>query len=200
VSQSAFADRVDPRPARRQRRLDEIIAAAWAIADEEGLAGLSLREVARRVGLRQPSLYSYFDSKMALYDVMFGTAAADLLTHIREAPLAEDAREAVRDSCHALAAFTQQNPSAAQLLFTRTIPGFEPSAASYALAEEFFAEIVERLRAAGVTDPGDIDIFTAVVGGLIQQQDTNDPGGDRYIRHLDVLLGMFFSYIEARRA
>ena len=42
---------------------------------------MSLHEVARRVGLRQPSLYAYIDSKAALYDAMFGQAAQALLDH-----------------------------------------------------------------------------------------------------------------------
>ncbi len=56
----------DPRPGRRAARFERILSAAWSIAEEQGLAGVSLREVARRVGLRQPSLYAYIDSKSAL--------------------------------------------------------------------------------------------------------------------------------------
>ena len=38
---------------------------------EYGVGGLSLGEVARRMGLRTPSLYVYFDSKNAVYDAVF---------------------------------------------------------------------------------------------------------------------------------
>jgi hypothetical protein len=34
---------------------------------------------------------------------------------------------------------------------------------------------LSRLAAAGVTDPGDLDIFTAIVGGLFNQQQTALP-------------------------
>ncbi len=70
-----------------------------------------------------------------------------------------------------------------QLLFHRPIPGFEPSPASYALAVEFFEFSRARLVAAGVTDPEDFDVFTALVAGLADQQVANDPGGDRWVRH-----------------
>jgi AcrR family transcriptional regulator len=66
----------DPRPARRQARYEEILAAAWDIAAEQGLSGVSLHEVARTVGLRQPSLYAYIESKSALYDAMFAQVRA----------------------------------------------------------------------------------------------------------------------------
>ena len=61
--------------ARRERNREEmrraILDAARAVMREQGVAALSLREVARRVKLQAPSLYAYFPSKMALYDALF---------------------------------------------------------------------------------------------------------------------------------
>ncbi len=55
----------DRRTRRREATRQEIVDAAWTLAREQGLAGLSLRELARQVGMRAPSLYSYFPSKAA---------------------------------------------------------------------------------------------------------------------------------------
>ena len=44
---------------------------ALAVMAEQGVAGLTLGEVARRMGIRTPSLYGYFDGKHALYDALF---------------------------------------------------------------------------------------------------------------------------------
>src|SRR5262245_28336275 len=65
-----------PSPAeRRQRNREEvrraILEAARQVMHEQGVAALSLREVARRVHMQTPSLYAYFPSKMALYDALF---------------------------------------------------------------------------------------------------------------------------------
>jgi AcrR family transcriptional regulator len=188
----------DPRPARRQARFETILAAAWGIAAEQGLAGLSLHELARRVGLRQPSLYAYFDSKSDLYDAMFADAARRLLDHVRSRPYPMEPREAVRESCLGLLDFIVGDPAAGQLLFERTIPGFEPSPDSYAYAHEFWAFNADLLQAAGVTDRGHVDLFTAMVGGLFSQQQTNEPGGDRWVRHLDVVLEMLFAHVDGR--
>jgi AcrR family transcriptional regulator len=188
---------VDPRPGRRAARVETILSAAWSIAEEQGLAGVSLREVARRVGLREPSLYAYIDSKSALYDAMFAQAGRSLLAHVNSWSYSSDPRQAVWDGCLALWDFVSHNPAAGQLLFERTIPGFEPSPSSYALAEEFLAFNTELLIAAGVTDPADVDIFTALLGGLFAQQEANEPGG-RWIRHLDVVLAMFFAHVDRR--
>ena len=56
-----------------------------------------------------------------------------------------------------------------QLLFQRTIPGFEPSVASVALALEFYEIGRALMMAAGVRDQGDVDVFTALVAGLSHQ-------------------------------
>lgn len=42
----------DRRAARHQATKARIVGAAWALAREEGLAGISLRELAKRVDLR----------------------------------------------------------------------------------------------------------------------------------------------------
>ena len=63
--------KVDWRASRRQSARDAIVEAAWALVREEGLAGLSLRDLARRAGITTPTVYSYFESKHAIYDAMF---------------------------------------------------------------------------------------------------------------------------------
>ena len=190
----------DPRPARRQARFEEILAAAWQIASEQGLAAISLHEVARRVGLRQPSLYAYIDSKAALYDAMFAQAANSLLEHVRDRSYSTNPREAVREACQALYEFAPKNSEASLLLFARTVPGFEPSPVAYRPAQDYFSMTVQMLQAAGVTQPGDIDIFISIIAGLINQQQTNEPGGDRWTRHLDTVLDMFFRHIDHQAA
>ena len=56
---------------RREAKVAAIVESAWELAREHGIAGVSLHALAREVGMRQPSLYAYFDSKHALYDAMF---------------------------------------------------------------------------------------------------------------------------------
>ena len=63
--------------------------------------------------------------------------------------------------------FVRENPAEGQLLFERTIPGFEPSPPSYSVAQSFQIWVVDKLLAAGVADAGDVDICTALVAGLI---------------------------------
>jgi hypothetical protein len=60
--------------------------------------------------------------------------------------------------------------------------------------------VVGVLRAAGVEDQGDVDCFVAMVAGLIDAQTSNDPGGNRWVRHLDRLTDMYLDDAKRRRA
>ncbi len=186
----------DPRPARRRARMDAVLQAAWDVAREDGLAAVSLHEVARRVGIRQPSLYSYVDSKAGLYDAMFAQAAGTLLAEVTTATYSPDARQAVLEATRRLVDVATADVARFQLLFLRTVPGFEPRPESFALSVQLGEWLVERLRAAGMHDPADIDVYTALVAGLIVQQTSNDPGGDRWTRHVDTVLTMFFDHVD----
>jgi AcrR family transcriptional regulator len=64
-----------PKPS---RSAEEVIAAAVALADAEGLGALSMRRVAEAVGLSAMSLYTYVPSKAELIDVMLDRVAAEM--------------------------------------------------------------------------------------------------------------------------
>src|SRR5438309_11667546 len=78
------AQPLDRRQRRRQETIEEVLDIAVEIMTEQGVAGLSIGEVARRMGIRPPSLYVYFPSKEALYDAVFLRGARAILEHLRE--------------------------------------------------------------------------------------------------------------------
>jgi len=61
------ATRVAPAP---KLDIERIVAAAFAMLDDEGLDGLSMRSLAARLGVQAPALYWHFTSKNALLSVM----------------------------------------------------------------------------------------------------------------------------------
>ena len=135
ATRQAVPGATDRRAVRRAATRDEILQAAWALARAEGLAALSMRDLAAAVGMRVPSLYQYFDSKLAIYDAMFGQGMTEAL-----ADRGGWDRRAGRPRCAAgewpgtRRVHRPVIPSRNQLLFQRTIPGFEPSPDSYAPA------------------------------------------------------------------
>jgi AcrR family transcriptional regulator len=167
---------------RREATRLEIIGAAWQLAEEQGLTEFTLRDLGERVGMRAPSLYSHFESKHAIYDAMFGEAWTDY-EQVAQAQLAElpqAPRAAIRQAARVFFDFAVAKPSRHQLMNQRTIPGFEPSADSYAPAVRVFEMGQQIFRNLGLNDSSDFDMFTAIVAGLINQQLANDPGGTRW--------------------
>jgi AcrR family transcriptional regulator len=185
----------DRRAARRDATKAEIVDAAWDLVREHGLAALSLRELADRVGMRAPSLYQYFSSKHAIYDAMFAQGMRAAVEAVRAPDWSGDARAVFTSRARVIVEFANSDPARAQLLFQRTIPGFEPSPEAYAPALELSALTQEVLDAHGITDPDALDLYTALVSGLINQQLANDPGGDRWIRLIDRVIDMYLAQV-----
>lgn len=176
------------------------MAAAWDVARERGLAEITLREIAERVGMRAPSLYSHVDSKNAIYDAMFGeawTQYAEEMTRI-EAHLPPDLAGTLRAYGEHFVGFATREPVKHLLMNQRTIPGFEPSAESYAPAVAVMASFTDHLATRGITDQEDVDLFVALVGGIADTQLSNEPGGDRWTRLLPRAIEMFVRDLEDR--
>lgn len=187
----------DRRLQRREAKLVLILDAAWTLARRDGLAAISLRDLGDAVGLRQPSLYVYFDSKLDLYDAMFADGWQQFIEYVRhEYP--SDPREALGQFVAECVQFSSDDVVRHQLLLQRTIPGFEPSPESLVLALEFYQFGSELIRRAGAHDPDDIDVFTAIVTGLAHQQVANDPGGERWVRLAGRTVDMFLAEIQGR--
>jgi AcrR family transcriptional regulator len=184
---------------RREAKIATIVAAAWELAAEHGIGGLSLHDLARRVGMRQPSLYEYFDSKHSLYDAMFADGNRQLLERIDAVHYPRNPRAALKKYLNTFMAFALEDPARSELLLWRHIPGFVPSPESYRLAELALARLGTLMEGAGVTDPGDVDCIVAVTAGLIDAQLSNDPGGNRWARHLNRLVDLLVDDVISRK-
>ncbi len=170
-----------------------ILDAARDVMRERGVADLSLREVARRVSMRAPSLYEYFPSKAALYDALFVMAIRRFRSTL--APLVRDEDtfwERLRGTFEATMVFAKEHPDLYQLAFERPVPGFVPSEASMAesaaMLADFHREVVQAIEG-GQISPGvpasqARDLIIAVNHGLTSQHMANEPeaplGSGRY--------------------
>jgi AcrR family transcriptional regulator len=183
----------DRRSERREATRQEILAAAWTVAREQGLSQVTLRELADRVGMRAPSLYSHFESKNAIYDAMFGQAWTEFLESLQDVdtPRPRTARAGLRRFARRFFDYAVADLARHQLMNQRTVPGFVPSEEAYAPAVEVIGMLREWLERYGVRRQQDIDLYTAIVGGLVDGQLANDPGGTRYARLLDRAVDMF---------
>lgn len=171
----------------------EILEAAWALVGEHGLAQLTLKNVAEQVGMRAPSLYTHFDSKNAIYDAMFGQAWADCVEAMKKviASLPDPPRARLRGMAWAFFEFSVADLPRFQLMNQRVIPDFEPSESAYAPSLQCMQMLRDEMAAIGIVDDADVDLYVALVGGLVDSQFANDPGGIRYARLLDRAIDMY---------
>jgi AcrR family transcriptional regulator len=196
---------VDRRELRRELTRRQILDAAWEVAREQGLPGLTMRDLGARVGMRAQSLYSYFPSKHAIYDAMFAQGNRALLDRYAELDHGDVGGPGRADRDARLCRlnriwleFCAEDPVRHQLLIQRPIPGFEPSTESYRVAVEVLDLTRSAVHACGVTSARAFDMFTALTAGLAAQQNANDPGGARWLRLADEAIEMFLQHYRHR--
>lgn len=191
---------------RRARAQREILDAAWTEMARAGVAALSVREVARLVGIRQQSLTYYFSTKQALLDALFADGFADLRRRFDRLAAPADPDQGVVDAARAFVEHLVARPAAYHLMFQGTVPDFEPSDDSHAIALTVLRELVDRLAAAGIADPPDLALVRSIMSGIVAEQIANDPDGhlftdqtDRAIRAVLAEIGSPASGASRRR-
>ena len=182
------------REARRRNARADLVATAWEIVREDGLGGLSLRDLARRAGITTPTVYAYFESKNTIFDAMFEEAAQSFADTKSESVPAEDPQSRLVADARSFVDFCTSDVARYQLLFQHLLPGFVPSPQAYAPAVRALELTRQMLSQSGVRDPAHWDIWTALMTGLVDQQIANDPGGDRWSRLVDDVVAMFLAH------
>lgn len=176
--------RLDRRARRRQETIEEILGIAVEVMSEEGVTGLSLAAVARRLGIQPPSLYKYFPSLMAVHDELFRRGQIEHLEVMRAAMVGvEPGMPALAAGLDAAGRWALANRPVAQLLFWRPVPNFAPSADAFAPSMEMFELHREALAdavAAGQLGPAaDSDeavyLISTMISGVLTQTFANEP-------------------------
>jgi hypothetical protein len=126
---------------------------------------------------------------------MFADGQRQLAEALTAVPEHGAPRERLRIGARSFLRFCAADPVRYLLLFQRAVPGFEPSADSYALAVTNLGLARDALAAVGVTEQRHLDLWTAVVGGLAAQQLSNEPGGDRWLRLADEAVAMYGDHV-----
>lgn len=186
----------DTRSARREATRERILAAAWTLADRDGLAAITLREVAEAVGMRAPSLYKHFASKNAIYDAMYGQSVEQLYARLSARRQSRNPRTTLRNRVHAFVSFCVENPLRYQIMLERPVPGFEPAPETYQKALVALSGTRTDLEATGIRGDRALDLMRAITTGIVSLQVANDPTGTRWTRLLDEVLDMFFAHYD----
>lgn len=179
----------------REATIQNILAAARAIMREEGVAALSMQELARRMDMRAPSLYNYFSGKMDIYDALFrlGFGLSDEI-FTKAATQAGNFQDEIRNLVEGYMSFALENPELYQLCFERPVPGFIPSQRSLDLSFDILNRAYQRVESyrpelnTSLTNEQVVNLVIAVSHGLTAMHLANEP-------HLPVGQGRFGSLI-----
>ncbi|MFN8380051.1 MAG: TetR/AcrR family transcriptional regulator [Anaerolineae bacterium] len=174
-----------------------ILQAAREVMRAQGVANMNLQDVARSVGMRAPSLYHYFPSRLAIYDALFVMGMQMYRSRAERIWAEEGATWAgIRRIMTDYLDFALEHPELYQLLFERPVPGFMPSPAGIeeslkvrALGERISAEaIANGTLPSGLPADAITNFMIAIMHGITAQHLANEP-------HLPADQGRFGSLI-----
>jgi AcrR family transcriptional regulator len=187
---------ISPRVQRnRQAVIQSILEAARAIMREEGVAALSMQELARRMDMRAPSLYNYFAGKMEIYDALFRLGFSLWKEKVEQAAQAStNFQDEIRNILEGYFSFALENPELYQLCFERPVPGFVPSQESLDLSFGILHDAYRRVEQyqselnTSLTSEQIADLVIAIAHGLTAMHLANEP-------HLPIGQGRFGALI-----
>ncbi|MBN2146258.1 MAG: TetR/AcrR family transcriptional regulator [Anaerolineales bacterium] len=143
----------------REQTFAEIKSIAWKQIAEQGAPSLSLRAIAREIGMTAPGLYRYYPSRDALVTALI-KEAFDSFTMYLEAARDElpdaDHIGRYRAVCLAYFRWAMLNPSRYELIFGSPVPGYQMTDAAYASSRKGFLvlqNLIEKARSAGRIHP-----------------------------------------------
>ncbi len=150
---------MSPRPKRGEQpgNLQEIIKqTAWRQIAQNGAASLSLRAIARELGITAPAIYNYYPDRDALVTALIidaYTSFGDAQLAARDSVTADDLEGRLKATGRAYRLWATTYPERYQLIFGTPIPGyvapFEQTLPSAARALGCLVGVVEAISAAG---------------------------------------------------
>lgn len=166
----------------REEIIEDILSIAREMMKQDGVGALSFNAIARELGIKPPSLYTYFDSKNAIYDALFKRGYIMFSEKIKQQH-GETFDQRLKNVITIYMTFAYENPDLFQIMFQRPIPDFIPSEESMAVSSKSLsdsqAEIGELFEAeginAGIPPEQALDLIIAMMHGLASMHMSNHP-------------------------
>jgi AcrR family transcriptional regulator len=148
------------RDRRRKEAKEEIKDTARELLAEKGASGLSLRGIAKRMGMTAPALYHYFGSVNDLITALIFDGFTQLAEAVEQADrdvISRRPAERLAAVAHDVRRWALEHPTDFQLLYGNPIPTYEqPTELTYPAARRSF--IVTATIFAEAIDRGEIDL------------------------------------------
>jgi AcrR family transcriptional regulator len=184
---------------KHEATIQSVLDTARTIMREEGVAALSMHELARRMDMRAPSLYYYFSGKMDIYDALFRLGFRLWREMVEKVAMAASLRDGIQIMIEGYMSFALENPDLYQLCFERPVPGFIPSEESLTLSFGILQDAIQRVEtfrnelATSLSSEEIVNLVIAISHGLTAMHLANEP-------HLPLGQGRFGSLIPVALA
>ncbi len=133
----------------RTRTLD----AAARLLGSQGPAGLSVRAIAAEAGLSTMGIYHYFGGKDGIVEALYVDGFQGLEDALAAVPRTADPLADIEELALAYATYARNRPTYYEIMFSRPVPGFQPSQASISRAMRSwraFADTFDRCEQEGL--------------------------------------------------
>jgi AcrR family transcriptional regulator len=166
-----------PRTKQRTPELREkVLQAAIEMLTSDGLTGFTARRVAEEASTSTPAVYELFGDKAGLVREVVFEGFRMVHRRLEQLEPTDDPRSDLERVIRVLRRFAKENPTLAELMFSRPIADFDPRPADRtagAAVREFIVAQVRRCIDARIIsgNPKDIShVLVAVVQGLALQE------------------------------
>jgi AcrR family transcriptional regulator len=149
-----------PRARYRRQVRTEVQQLAWAQIAEAGASALSLKAIAKQMGVTAPALYRYFASRDDLLTELILSAYRDLAELVETTVETTDAAPVrLTAMARALRDWALANPHRYLLIYGTPVPGYAAPAEATELAARTFAPILAGygVRPVSELDPNGLD-------------------------------------------
>jgi len=146
----------------------DILAGATSLLEQTGSEeAVTLRAVAREVGISAPSIYAHFADREEIVDAIVDTAFADLNAAIGAATsAAQSPLERLRAGCSAYLRFAAERPNRYKLIFERQYLIAAPEPPVPAIRRQSFAALVSAVQDcinAGISASTDAELDSTAI-------------------------------------
>jgi AcrR family transcriptional regulator len=138
------------RERRRQQLRDEIIDATQTLMAEKGFIGMSMEDVAARVGVSKPTLYNQFPTKEDLVVAVTTAVLRHQLDMIQQASKADSPLDQLCEILHTIISLQveKQSSALAQIRMPELLEIIEKHPATLALLHRLDAAVLDLVEAA----------------------------------------------------
>ncbi|MEV6039145.1 TetR/AcrR family transcriptional regulator [Nonomuraea sp. NPDC052116] len=143
-------DVVSPRERYRAQVQAEIKQHAWQQIATTGVSALSLKAIAKHLGMSGPALYRYFASRDDLITALIRDAYRSLADAVREA---YGSGADIAALAHVVRAWALSDPHRYLLIYGTPVPGYQAPADTVAMSQEIMSVLIAAYRTADIPSP-----------------------------------------------